>query len=172
MQFDLFPTDLHLRCIDPASNKRRFYVLSVQRTLFGDWVLVREGRIGRSGHRRQDHYPSAGPALDALQELARQKGGGATSSADSERHVPRVASAMISEGDIEIARDCVEPLVPGPQAGAGLEETGGEKCGVDESDAPRIEPAVLDHLTNFVRFGERTTRQAAKETENHGAVLQ
>lgn len=45
-QLDLFPTDLHMRCIDPASKKRRFYALSVQRTLFGEWALVREwGRM-------------------------------------------------------------------------------------------------------------------------------
>lgn len=35
VQLDLFPTDLHLRCVDPA-NKRRFYALSVQRTLFNE----------------------------------------------------------------------------------------------------------------------------------------
>jgi len=74
MQLDLFPTDLHLRCIDPATNKRRFYALSVQRTLFGEWALVREwGRIGVSGRMRSDLYPSAGPAIDALVALARQK---------------------------------------------------------------------------------------------------
>jgi predicted DNA-binding WGR domain protein len=50
MQLDLFPTDLHLTCIDPAANKRRFYHLSIQPTLFGEWALVREwGRIGRGG---------------------------------------------------------------------------------------------------------------------------
>ncbi|XWN32719.1 MAG: hypothetical protein ROR55_06385 [Devosia sp.] len=37
MQLDLFPTDIHLRCVDPTSNKQRFYAISVQRTLFGDW---------------------------------------------------------------------------------------------------------------------------------------
>ena len=42
MQLDFFPMDLHLRCIDPACNKQRFYALSVQRTLFGEWALVRE----------------------------------------------------------------------------------------------------------------------------------
>ena len=74
VQLDLFPTDLHLRCVDPASNKRRFYALSVQPTLFGEWVLVREwGRIGRGGQLRSDPYPSAGLALDALRELARHK---------------------------------------------------------------------------------------------------
>ncbi|MCF3934412.1 WGR domain-containing protein [Acuticoccus sp. M5D2P5] len=74
MQLDLFPTYLHLRCIDPASNKQRFYALSIQRTLFGEWVFVREwGRIGVSGRLRSDLYPSAGRAVDALLELGRQK---------------------------------------------------------------------------------------------------
>jgi len=74
MQLDLFPTSLHLRCIDPSKNKRRFYSLSVQRTLFGEWELVREwGRIGRAGRMRHDPYRSAGEALDALRTLARTK---------------------------------------------------------------------------------------------------
>ena len=74
VQLDLFPIDLHLRCIDRSSNKRRFYALSVQRTLFGEWALVREwGRIGVSCHLRRDLYPSAGSAIDALIELSRQK---------------------------------------------------------------------------------------------------
>ena len=74
VQLDLFPTDLHLRCVDPENNKRRFYALSVQRTLFDEWVLVRRwGRIGRGGRWRQDWYPTAGKAIDALSELARHK---------------------------------------------------------------------------------------------------
>ena len=73
-QLELFPTDVHLRCIAPASNKRRFYAHSVPRTLFGEWALVREwGRIGVSARLSSDFYPSAGPAIDALIELARQK---------------------------------------------------------------------------------------------------
>lgn len=73
-QLELFPTDVHLRCIDPATNKRRFYALSVQRTLFGEWALVREwGRIGVSGRLRSDLYPSAGPAIDALLDITGQK---------------------------------------------------------------------------------------------------
>jgi len=74
MQLDMFPTDLHLRCIDDARNKQRFYALSVEQTLFGDWVLVREwGRIGTGGRTRRDFFPSVGPALDALHDLARMK---------------------------------------------------------------------------------------------------
>lgn len=74
MQLDLFPTSLHLRCIDPTKNKRRFYRLSVQANLFGEWELVREwGRIGRSGRVRHDIFTSAGVALDALKAMAEQK---------------------------------------------------------------------------------------------------
>ncbi|ORE91811.1 hypothetical protein ATO13_19505 [Stappia sp. 22II-S9-Z10] len=74
VQLDLFPIDLHLRCIDRSSNKHRFYALSVQRTLFGEWALVREwGRIGVSCRLRRDLYQSAGSAVDALIELSRQK---------------------------------------------------------------------------------------------------
>lgn len=74
VQLDLFPTALHMRCIDPAGRKRRFYALSIQRTLFGEWLLVREwGRIGTGGRSRRDVYPCAGAAHDALATLARQK---------------------------------------------------------------------------------------------------
>lgn len=74
MQLDMFPTDLHLHSIEPMQNRRRFYALSVQRTLFGEWELVREwGRIGRGGCCRRDPYPTGGEALDALIELARHK---------------------------------------------------------------------------------------------------
>ena len=69
MQLDLFPDTVHLRCIDPALGKRRFYRMTVQPTLFGGWVLVREwGRIGRAGQMKSDHYRHAGQALDALRE--------------------------------------------------------------------------------------------------------
>lgn len=74
-QLDMFPTTIRLQCVDPAKNKRRFYMMQVQPTLFGEWELVREwGSIGRAGRVRCDAYPSAGPALDALSALKRQKG--------------------------------------------------------------------------------------------------
>lgn len=61
MQLDLFPTDAHLTCIDPAQNKLRYYAMSVQPTLFGEWALVRQwGRIGSPGRLRHDHFPAAG----------------------------------------------------------------------------------------------------------------
>jgi predicted DNA-binding WGR domain protein len=74
MQLEMSPEAQHLRCIDPAKNKRRFYAMSVEPTLFGEWDLVREwGRIGRGGRVRHDMFRSAGEARNALATLARQK---------------------------------------------------------------------------------------------------
>lgn len=74
MQLDLFPTDVHMRCINPQKNKRRYYALSVQRNLFNEWELVREwGRIGGVGRIRRDMHFSSQQALRALQNLASQK---------------------------------------------------------------------------------------------------
>lgn len=73
-QLDMFPETIRLQCIDPVRNKRRFYVMAVQPTLFGEWELMREwGRIGRAGRVRHDVYPDPGRALDALSALAKQK---------------------------------------------------------------------------------------------------
>ena len=75
MQLDMFPETLHLRCIDPAKNKRRFYTMAVEPTLFGEWTLRREwGRIGRGGRVRRDFFKSAGEALDALAESGEEEG--------------------------------------------------------------------------------------------------
>ena len=74
MQYDLFPHQAHLRCIDSPNGKRRFYRMIVQPTLFGDWVLFREwGRIGQPGQLRHDHYRHVGQALDALNNRLRAK---------------------------------------------------------------------------------------------------
>ncbi len=74
VQLELFPSAVHLRCIDPQQNKRRFYRLSVQPTLFGEWALVREWRrIGCAGQLRRDLYPSALQAIDTRYAVARAK---------------------------------------------------------------------------------------------------
>ena len=60
--------------IDPAANMRRYYRLSVEPGLFGDWGVVREwGRIGTSGHTRTDWYEGEADAAIALDRLAAQK---------------------------------------------------------------------------------------------------
>ena len=74
MQFELFPADVHLRCIDISKGKRRFYALSVERDLFGQWVLVREwGLIDGTRRIRLDAYGSIGQATLAMRELGRRK---------------------------------------------------------------------------------------------------
>jgi predicted DNA-binding WGR domain protein len=51
---------IELSKIDPAKNMRRFYRLSLEPTLFGDFALVREwGRIGAKGGRRQEEWYAA-----------------------------------------------------------------------------------------------------------------
>ena len=49
---------MELRKIDPTKNMRRFYRLSVEPTLFGDYALVRQwGRIGaKRGRTKEDWY--------------------------------------------------------------------------------------------------------------------
>jgi predicted DNA-binding WGR domain protein len=59
---------MELRKIDPTKNMRRFYRLSVEPTLFGDFVLVREwGRIGAGqGRTKEEWYASANEVNAAL----------------------------------------------------------------------------------------------------------
>jgi predicted DNA-binding WGR domain protein len=53
--------------IDPARNMVRYYVLSIEQTLFDGSSLVREwGRIGRRGRRRIELYRDDGNARIAL----------------------------------------------------------------------------------------------------------
>ena len=73
-QFEVFPTDLHLRRLDPVRNMRRFYKMTVQPDLFGSASLIREwGRIGSPGKVRIDHHPDEGMAVTALMALATEK---------------------------------------------------------------------------------------------------
>lgn len=72
------PHTLVMDRIDPAANMRRFYVLSIQPSLFGDATLVREwGRIGKPGRRRVEIYEDEAGALAAMaaQLKRRQKRG-------------------------------------------------------------------------------------------------
>lgn len=65
---------VHLRCVDSARNKRRFYVISVEPTLFGGMSLVRHwGRIGTIGRLRVDMFETMPDALMALTRLEQSK---------------------------------------------------------------------------------------------------
>ncbi len=73
-QLDLFPDRAYLRCVDPAANKARFYVLSVQPTLFGGVDLVCEwGRIGAPGTVRFIPHRDTGQALDTIRAITAKR---------------------------------------------------------------------------------------------------
>lgn len=73
-QFEVFPSFLHLRRIDPGCNMRRYYRMSVLNDLFGHSSLVREwGRIGARGQMLIETHPDEGQAVNALMKLARVK---------------------------------------------------------------------------------------------------
>jgi predicted DNA-binding WGR domain protein len=77
-QFEIFPDRLHLRRVDPLKKMRRFYLMTVQRDLFGGASLVREwGRIGSAGKVRCLHYADEGQAVNALTDhmMAKRKRG-------------------------------------------------------------------------------------------------
>jgi predicted DNA-binding WGR domain protein len=58
---------MHLRRIDPDRNMARFYTVSVQPTLFGEWALLREwGRIGSAGRLVQRRFASEQEAALAM----------------------------------------------------------------------------------------------------------
>ena len=63
-----------MESICPAENRFRFYVLSLDETLFGDVALVREwGRIGTNGRRRLDLFDDRVRAFSTLEEWLERK---------------------------------------------------------------------------------------------------
>ena len=73
-QFEIFPTDLHLRRVNTSQNMNRFYHMTAQRDLFGGASLIRVwGRIGTAGRQRIDTFVDEGRAVSALMALSQQK---------------------------------------------------------------------------------------------------
>lgn len=59
---------------DQAQNMARFYVLTIEPTLFGDVALVREwGRLGTQGRRRLDLFREHAKASEALETWLSRK---------------------------------------------------------------------------------------------------
>ena len=57
---------LYLERREPAHNRQRFYAITVTRTLFGTWAMVREwGRIGQAGTVREAWFETEGEACEA-----------------------------------------------------------------------------------------------------------
>ncbi|WP_454659150.1 WGR domain-containing protein [Bosea beijingensis] len=68
------PVPIHLRRIDAARNMRRFYVLSIQPTLFGGASLIRNwGRIGTNGQAMMRTFDDSVEADQAFERLERSK---------------------------------------------------------------------------------------------------
>lgn len=61
--------------IDPDRNLHRYYHLRVERTLFGNWALIREwGRIGaRSGQALEQWFDTIEAADHASRDLETRK---------------------------------------------------------------------------------------------------
>lgn len=65
---------VQLHRVDPDRNMARFYTMTVQPSLFGEWCLVREwGRIGSPGRVVSTPFPSPALAEAALDLWRRQK---------------------------------------------------------------------------------------------------
>ena len=65
---------VHLRRIEPSQNMRRFYVLTLQPTLFGGASVIRNwGRIGTGGRSMMETFDRPKEADGALVRLERTK---------------------------------------------------------------------------------------------------
>ena len=68
----------HLTHVDPGQNMARFYRMTMQPTLFGEWSLVREfGRIGSPGRvvaTNHHTFAQASAALESLRAAKERKG--------------------------------------------------------------------------------------------------
>jgi predicted DNA-binding WGR domain protein len=59
---------------DPTRNMARYYVLSLEPSLFGDTALVRQwGRLGRSGRQRIDLFRQHARAVETLEDWFARK---------------------------------------------------------------------------------------------------
>ncbi len=71
---EIFPDRLHLCRIDESKKLRQFYLMTVQRDLFGGAQLVHEwGRIGSSGQIKTSHHADEGQAINELAEIVSAK---------------------------------------------------------------------------------------------------
>ena len=67
-------TPIRLERREPARNWQRFYAITVTRTLFGSWALVREwGRIGQPGTVRETWFETENAAIEAGEQVRQRK---------------------------------------------------------------------------------------------------
>ena len=73
-QLEMFPDNVLLKRVAPEKNMRRFYLMTVQRDLFGCGARVTEyGRIGQAGRIRITHHEDEALALAELADKAKAK---------------------------------------------------------------------------------------------------
>ena len=73
-QLEIFPDKVLLKRVVPDKNMRRFYLMTVQRDLFGRGALVTEyGRIGQAGRVQIAHHEDEARALAELADKAEAK---------------------------------------------------------------------------------------------------
>ncbi len=65
---------MRLEKINPGRRQKRFYLLQVTQTLFGEWCVIREwGRIGNAGgQQRVEYHRSKAQAHAALAHQGRK----------------------------------------------------------------------------------------------------
>ncbi|MCV6584228.1 MAG: WGR domain-containing protein [Marinibacterium sp.] len=74
VQIEVFPDQVYLERTDAAQNMNRYYLMKVQRDLFGGAQLIREwGRIGSPGRVLTTSHADEGLAVDALAEITQKK---------------------------------------------------------------------------------------------------
>ena len=67
-------TPIRLERREPARNRMRFYNITVTRTLFERWAVVREwGRIGQPGTVREAWFETEGEAWAAGEQVRQRK---------------------------------------------------------------------------------------------------
>lgn len=67
---------VHLVRVDRSRNMYRFYSVSVEPTLFGDYAVARGwGRVGSRGRLRIDLFAEQSQALQHFLDMVRQKRG-------------------------------------------------------------------------------------------------
>ena len=60
-----------LRRFEPSKNMARFYAVTVQPTLFGEWAVVRRwGRVNTDGRRAETWFDDLSPALACADQHA------------------------------------------------------------------------------------------------------
>jgi predicted DNA-binding WGR domain protein len=65
---------IHLGRREPARNRQRLYAITVTRTLFDGWAVVREwGRIGQPGTVRETGFETEGEAWAAGEQWRERK---------------------------------------------------------------------------------------------------